>query len=195
MQQMAIERQIDLLVDGELGENGRRALLLRLDGEPNGWRRCALAFLEGQAWRESLIPANAVNLAQPAVVQPRLRPSRWRPVGRLAGLAAALALTFATGWAWRGKAAEIPPAIQIVEKEKPVQPASVAASEIETNDLPVPGASPSLVAELVPLNQWRKFGFEAQTQTRMAALKLKDGRQVEVPVQEVMLRFVRGRTY
>ncbi len=195
MQQMTIERQIDLLVDGELGENDRRALLRQLEDEPNGWRRCALAFLESQAWHETLIPSNVMNLAQATDSQPRLPASRWRRVGRLAGLAAALALTFASGWAWRGNAVLIPPVTQIVEKAELTQLESVGATQTAMNDLPVPDASSPLVGELVPFDQWRKYGFEAQTQTRMAALKLKDGRQVEVPVQEVMLRYVRGRTY
>lgn len=45
---------LDRLVDGELTSDERRALLRRLDEEPEGWRRCALAFLEAQALRESL---------------------------------------------------------------------------------------------------------------------------------------------
>src|SRR5690349_16591155 len=42
---------LDRLVDGELNDAERRDLLLRLERTPDGWRRCALAFLEGQAWR------------------------------------------------------------------------------------------------------------------------------------------------
>ena len=47
-------QQFDLLVDGELSEADRRALLLQLEHEPDGWRRCALAFLEAQCWRAEL---------------------------------------------------------------------------------------------------------------------------------------------
>lgn len=42
---------LDRLVDGELSESERRELLLRLERSPDGWRRCALAFLEAQTWR------------------------------------------------------------------------------------------------------------------------------------------------
>jgi hypothetical protein len=55
-------RMLDRLVDGELNETERRALLLRLEHSPDGWRRCALAFLEAQAWR---LEARAV-VAEPA---------------------------------------------------------------------------------------------------------------------------------
>ena len=46
--------QLDLLVDGELPGDQRRHLLATLDDVPDGWRRCALAFLEGQSWRGDL---------------------------------------------------------------------------------------------------------------------------------------------
>jgi hypothetical protein len=45
---------LDLLVDGELDDVRRRELLTRLDAEPEGWRRCALAFLEHRAWQDTL---------------------------------------------------------------------------------------------------------------------------------------------
>jgi hypothetical protein len=44
----------DRLVDGELLAAERRRLLASLDDQPGGWRRCALAFLEAQSWREGL---------------------------------------------------------------------------------------------------------------------------------------------
>ncbi len=44
----------DRLVDGELGEVERRELLVRLESEPGGWRRCALKFLESQCWKEAI---------------------------------------------------------------------------------------------------------------------------------------------
>jgi anti-sigma factor RsiW len=44
----------DRLVDGELTGEERRRLLESLDTRPEGWRRCALAFLEAQSWREEL---------------------------------------------------------------------------------------------------------------------------------------------
>jgi hypothetical protein len=44
----------DRLVDGELSSGERRQLLASLDDRPDGWRRCALAFLEAQSWSEEL---------------------------------------------------------------------------------------------------------------------------------------------
>jgi pyruvate/2-oxoglutarate dehydrogenase complex dihydrolipoamide acyltransferase (E2) component len=45
---------LDLLVDGELGDDQRRELLGWCEREPDGWRRCALAFLEAQDWSRVL---------------------------------------------------------------------------------------------------------------------------------------------
>jgi len=44
----------DRLVDGELSVAERRRLLASLDDRPDGWRRCALGFLESQCWTEEL---------------------------------------------------------------------------------------------------------------------------------------------
>lgn len=45
---------LDLLVDDELDETQRRDVLNWCQREPDGWRRCALAFLEAQSWRREL---------------------------------------------------------------------------------------------------------------------------------------------
>ncbi len=46
--------KLDRLVDGELSEEQRRELIARISDEPEGWKRCALAFLETQAIRANL---------------------------------------------------------------------------------------------------------------------------------------------
>ena len=60
-------RVLDRLVDGELGQAERCELLAALDDEPGAWRRCALAFLEAQAWRHEL----ARVAAEPLLAQLR----------------------------------------------------------------------------------------------------------------------------
>ncbi len=56
---------LDRLVDGELSEFQRRQLLASMDQRPEGWRRCALAFLEAQSWGSEfkLLSANSVRTA------------------------------------------------------------------------------------------------------------------------------------
>jgi len=45
------EVMLDRLVDGELSAEHRRAFLAAMEHSEDGWRRCALAFLEAQSWR------------------------------------------------------------------------------------------------------------------------------------------------
>jgi len=110
------DARFDRLVDGELSEAERRDLLARLDDEPGGWRRCALAFLEAQCWKQTakaLIaaspPAAAASVAAPS--PPILR--RGTPRGRwtaATALAASLLLAFWLGTAIHSTRVE-PPAM------------------------------------------------------------------------------------
>jgi hypothetical protein len=53
-------RTLDRLVDGELSLAERRVLFSAIEAQPDGWRRCAMAFLEAQAWKDDiamLVPA------------------------------------------------------------------------------------------------------------------------------------------
>jgi len=87
------DSDFDRLVDGELPPEDYRRLLLSLDEAPDGWKRLGSAFLEGQAWRQDLTPA-------PAVERPLApRPQAWwmRPAPQWLATAAALMLVFALG--------------------------------------------------------------------------------------------------
>lgn len=71
------DRELDRLVDGELDEDRRRELLVQLETQPDGWRRCALAFLESQALVAALGPRSAtaegqaVELGRASASEPR----------------------------------------------------------------------------------------------------------------------------
>ncbi|MFO1046112.1 MAG: hypothetical protein U0941_30405 [Planctomycetaceae bacterium] len=86
--------QIERLVDGELPREERRAVLMALDHEPDGWRRLAMAFLESQSIRESLscrsqVTSAVANPIASQVVRPDIRsPSRSSAI--VATVAAAL---------------------------------------------------------------------------------------------------------
>ena len=90
---------LDRLADGELSESQRTELLNSLDQEPDGWRRCALAFLEAQCWRKELGGLRQTVTAGQAPVLSTVAPSP-RPIKRrsspfgLAGTLAAMAATF-----------------------------------------------------------------------------------------------------
>jgi hypothetical protein len=95
---------IDRIVDGALTPAELGAAVDRLDREPDGWKRCALAFLEAQCWREAFRA-----LDEPAGASPGIAPrpvaadsgrsgrshASWRQPVLAAGLAAA---SFVMGW-------------------------------------------------------------------------------------------------
>jgi len=125
------EHLLDLLVDGELSESQRRELLLWCERDPEGWRRCALAFLEAQSWSQELAgldPDSLLAIGRPDGAsssnlphdesEPNLRPApesdadrqlagrgapRWRVVGWPLAMAASFLVSFALGlWARGG---------------------------------------------------------------------------------------------
>ncbi len=211
---------IDRLVDGDLGEAERRELLLRLEDEPDGWRRCALAFLEDQAWRLAMAgavtpaarPFEAVRTPDPA---PGGRPSRLR----YSLAASILAATFAAGFAVRGAARDprtTPPGRGDIALQKPDAPppdgAPGAIREVGWIDLvdrsagesppqrvPIlsgPGLDDEWLRDQPPSvseyvrAQWERQGYQVEERRRLVSLDLEDGRRVSIPVDEVELEFV-----
>ncbi len=90
------QRALDALIDDELPPQQREALLHRLEDHPEGWRRCALAFLEDQAVgggvRAMLADEPTTRLATPAT-----QPRSVRTGGLWLAAAASVLLAFAAG--------------------------------------------------------------------------------------------------
>lgn len=100
-------QQLDRLVDGELSGDEYRSLLETLDEEPDGWRRCAMAFLEAQAWKQEFgelqFGSHLTCHEVPDEVS-RARGRKWstrQVVGLLLAMAASFAAAFASGTWWR----------------------------------------------------------------------------------------------
>jgi hypothetical protein len=203
------DRLIDRLVDGELPEDTRRALLARLDAVPDGWRRCALAFLEAQAWRETFVPVaagcyrlsstRAAEALALAGSEARVRATRRFGAAQITvGLAASLLTAFTLGWLARGgrtgagNGAEINATpVTITKTESPNVPTLAHADPIETEDghqPPTPMPDP-IVARL------ESRGYQVDRRQRLIAVETKDGRRMTMPIEEVRLRFVGDRTY
>lgn len=65
--------EIDLLAEGELDGKERQRLIEKLDQDPTGWKRCALALMESQALDQSL---NSLSLeTQSGVLVAPAKPS------------------------------------------------------------------------------------------------------------------------
>lgn len=98
------DRLLDRLVDGELSSDEYAAVLRSLGDAPDGWRRCALAFLEAQAWQRELGLASRQTQspsAPPVTIRPTAAARRW-PL--LLATAASFLLAFGLGIAMRPSA-------------------------------------------------------------------------------------------
>jgi hypothetical protein len=174
---MTLQSQIDKLVDGELTETDRAALLCRLDAEPQAWRQCAMAFLEAQSWRASF---QELSTAVP-VRRPRSRPALW--LSRAALLLAA----FGLGWMVRApRTNEVP----IAAVPKPVPP-------IVAPQAPAPTLAQTAPPAPAPVNYVRglmeREGYRIEETSGFVPGRTRDGRPVAIPVQRRQVRFVGNR--
>ena len=180
---------IDRLVDGELGEAARAALLRDLDRDPAGWKRCALAFLEAQAWREACAGDAVVAASQPSGT-----PGRRRPGPHKLAAAAAVLIAFFTGFATRGTgtgAQSTPGGGQMLVHRPPLPPAA------HPNVAPAPPSAaptPSAVPEYVR-RQMERQGYQVGGNVKMVPVALDDGRKLSLPVETVSLRYVGQRIH
>jgi hypothetical protein len=109
---------------------------------------------------------------------------------RLTGLAAGLFVAFALGWAFHGVTEKTAPDATVVQGS-----GSVLAAAPEQSPS-VPALAKQEAASLDPIvKRWEQRGYRAETQKRLVALELKDGRKVNVPIQEVRLHYVGGSVY
>ncbi len=208
---------IDRLVDGELDPAGRRDLLWNLESSPDGWRRCALAFLEDQAWRAALAGSRAAEVVRPPAVVPKPEPRRrWARAGR-ALVASAVAASFAVGFA-AGGASKVRPVAPVVA-ETPVEEVKPApevveeairrvgylelvdrsAGESPPQRVPIlagPGLDEEWLREQVPSvpdyvrARWERQGYQVEERRRLVPVALEDGRRVSIPIDEVALEYV-----
>lgn len=187
----SLDGQVDRLVDGELDNDARRHLIRRLEVEPDGWRRCALAFLEAREWRAAF---GTLSAADGMTAPPRLRPrATRRSRAWMAVLAAGLLAAFTVGWWLRGSPREAPLDVPVAAPREAAPPEADVTEVARTEPPADPAALSAPVDPLV--RQWEQRGFQADTQQRLVTVRLRDGRIVRVPVQEVHLRDVRGRSF
>lgn len=92
---------LDRLVDGELSAQEREQTLLALEESPDGWRRCALAFLEAQSWRQQMTQLVSPFALRQEVSLPQAAQARG-PRSTWLALAASVLFAFLAGWLMRG---------------------------------------------------------------------------------------------
>ena len=140
------DRRFDLLVDGELPESERRNLLSTLDDLPGGWRRCALAFLEAQSWKDEMGAVRRKTVSASPATRPAGRSSfpggMW---GTLLAMAAcflvALALGLALDAAWQSDEGLPSAPVQVAVDERAPEAEPVVEPPLDPA-LPGPAAAP-----------------------------------------------------
>jgi hypothetical protein len=170
------QQLLDLLVDGELSDAQRRELLAWCEREPDGWRRCALAFLEAQDWSQ-VLGGLTEKFSEPVVeqqsaargdqtAQKSTAPSVTRPQaiwqlrrwGSMLAMAASVALAFTAGL-WIHDAGKIgrivpgdPGAIHIVEDGKaPVRVPSGQPERAQADSMRLVGGGRAGAADEIQL--------------------------------------------
>ncbi|MFO0868528.1 MAG: hypothetical protein U0935_06225 [Pirellulales bacterium] len=195
---------LDRLVDGEVHGAEYRRLLVTLEATPDGWRRCALAFLSAQALRRELsLPVPAVTAAAPVPHVPANVPqpaSGWSATHWLA-LAASWLMVFGLAWEWSAARHD---------SRSPAPSATGVTTDLPRPSpaLPPPTPSPAPAANgmnwvrteerVLPrqlVEQLRERGHDLQVREHFFPLQLQDGQQVIVPVQEMKVAPVRRVTY
>jgi hypothetical protein len=96
------DARFDRLVDGALSPAEYKTFVAALDEEPGGWRRCAMAFLEAQAWGKEFAAIRRAEQDVPFVPPPvevkAAHPRRnWFAAGSVLCAAASLVLAFGLG--------------------------------------------------------------------------------------------------
>ena len=236
-------RVLDRLVDGELTDEQERELLLQLERDPSGWRRCALAFLEARCWQREMgrlrqrvgadcLGARLERLDQASSHAKPRHGSHWGWSVWALTIAATFLMAFTVGrflpHSWR----DGPPPNMLAQPRpqdrsqetlvaRPTLPSPEAASSEYLASYNEPIGNLTLVDDSgrqfeVPVYNWHQGTadqmmsrggplppelvrglkrHEVRQYQRDVPVKLGDGRQVVVPVQELDIVPLRSAAY
>lgn len=211
MTDMVNDLEIQRCIDGELSEDQQRALLTRLEGTPDGWRRLALAFVENQVWGEG---SQAIIDSVPNQAATRVRGAAPRLSRRLAAAAAvviAIGVGFVAGRRW-GPAVSGPVVAGAGEAStagdwargdrpapQPVMNLEFVSDSESDPDMTIPvydrhdlGPEYWDEPEIVPADVRQALfrrGYDVSQQREFVSIPLSDGRQIAVPVDTVLMSY------
>jgi hypothetical protein len=138
----------DRIVEGDLSPAELRAALDQLERDPDGWKRCTLAFLEAQCWRESFkaidpqTSANGCGLRSSRPTADTQSSKHRSGLRRLAIAAGIAAMAFSLGWRARSE--------RTASSHPAASPALANAGPPATSDLGTTVAPPASVADRRP---------------------------------------------
>jgi hypothetical protein len=207
----------DRLVDGELSPAERRELLASLDAQPEGWRRCALAFLEAQTWGKELpkLVADMTNPTGASLAEEESLEPAWSM--NWYAIAASLLFAFTLGLALR----DLPhshqtrapnPSNIAVTLPQPAAPAQQLAAAApgdavtlwvrddsgQARQLRVPLVDATAMDRQMGLefqsglpadvrSQLEQRGYQVESKRRYAPFMLDNGRPLIVPVEDTKI--------
>jgi hypothetical protein len=187
-------RLIDRLVDGDIASNERRELLLRLERQTDGWRSCALAFLEAQEWKAAIAATTKNAFASTSEGKPRRTHSRWLP---FLSLAALVLLACGVGWMSRylvEPTRTIVASPRIPESATVRHPAIMPAMDIRPTSMPATSAAPTIRPPSYVRGRLAREGYQVQHRLFLLPAKTPNGRSVSIPVGQIQVRYVGTRT-
>lgn len=216
------QRLLDLLVDGELSESQRRELLAWCEREPDGWRRCALTFLDAQSWSkvlgqmargdseavegmlsdDPLLSAPAAGAPLIGLPKPTIAPAWLVPA---LALAASVLVAFSLGlWARGGRFGGGPAIAAKGARDKVRLVADGPAGAPGESQMPVAdgqsmdddwlrGQPATMPREIQQALE--RLGHRVRQQRQLVPIPLEDGRRVMVPVDQIDVQPATDRDY
>lgn len=158
--QLPLDLQLDLLVDEELPEDVRAALLARLDSEPGRWRELSIRFLQRQVERRSVRQLMDGGRVLPVDFEATMREEvgrlyrfpglRWATAPRLIGVAAGLLIATTS----------VLVTVQVMGRQQRIPTMVSTASDTIQTDLPGQsvGLERPLAVEVPVVNGLREDG-------------------------------------
>jgi hypothetical protein len=195
-----LEILLDRLVDGDLERDEYRRLLLDLEEQPGGWRRCALAFLQAQALRREFQskrqPYVAHGAHRPLPTTQPLASRRRRLVELVLAAAAGILIALPVGLLFPGSSeiATMPApdaSNETVEDVEAAPPEQTDQEEDAIQDWPPEyewvlseegSAFPAGLARAL-----ESVGTRVRRERGLLPLETRDGRRFMVPIERVEL--------
>jgi hypothetical protein len=164
------QRLLDLLVDGELTDEQERAVIARLEESPDGWRRCALAFLANRCWERAAqtVTQSCHDQRRPLAVRRALATWRAQPWTCALVMAAIFVVAFGVGNFLRSGGNRS------------------SRTEISQPGARAPGSGPALAHVESPVEQPGPNGLVSAGDLYLGNLKLVNdsGTEIDVPVYD-----------
>lgn len=176
------QQDIDRLVDDELSPAERSELLTALEAAPDGWRRCALAYVEAQSLRRELCGLTAAVPPIPSTLVEKKHPILRRAASGWVAIAVSLLLAFGLGSFTRGGFSTDPLVEQVAES--PVPPPTETTLEPSPEAALVQNRQPADSPNADVITFWTKDeqGNRHSLRTRLVdAAEIQQQLGVEVP--------------